>query len=132
MGLVGVVAIVSAACSDDGDRTAYCDRIASVPDVEEILASLDTSDPGGVESSIEDAVDEFRALESDAPGNIRGDVTRLREGVELVLEAVRDNPSDLPGAREAILARTDELAGLGRAGARVASDAQAECDLELE
>lgn len=130
--VVGVLAVVAPACSDDGDRAAYCERIASIPDVEEILASLDTSDPGGLESSIEEAVEEFRALERDAPGSIRGDVARLREGVELVLEAVQDNPGDLPATREAILDRTDELAGLARAGTRVATDAQAECDLALE
>lgn len=121
-----------AGCTDDGDRDAYCDRIASVPDVEQILASLDASDPGGLESRVEAALDQFRALEAEAPGRIKADVARLRRGVELVLEAVRDNPGDLPGARQDILARSDELSGLASAGTRVASDAQAECDLDLD
>jgi hypothetical protein len=120
-----------AACTDDGDRSAYCERVTSVPEVEEILSSLDASDPGGLESSIEEALDEFRALESDAPGRIKADVARLRQGVALVLEAVRDNPGDLPGARQDILAHADELSGLAQAGTRVADDAQAECGVTL-
>ncbi|HYI61725.1 MAG TPA: hypothetical protein VEW93_07965 [Acidimicrobiales bacterium] len=127
--VAGALTLGPAACTDEGDQDAYCDRIASVPDVQQILSSLDASDPGGLESSIEEALAEFRALEAEAPGRIKADVARLRQGVELVLEAVRDNPGDLPGARQDILAETDELSGLAQAGSRVAADAEAECDL---
>lgn len=129
--LVGGVLLVRG-LSTDGDRDAYCERLASIPDLGQVLTSLDASDPGGVESQIQTALEDYAALESDAPSSVADDVAALRRGVELVLEAVRDNPGDLPAARQAIQARQVELEGLTGSGARVADDAQAECSLTLE
>lgn len=129
---VGVGAWVSGALGGDGDREAYCERIAAIPDVAEVLSSLDASDPGGVEHRIQEAVDAYAALEDDAPSSIEDDVARLRRGVEVVLEAVRENPGDLPAARQAILAHEDQVAGLAAAGTRVADDARIECSVDLD
>jgi hypothetical protein len=58
-------------------------------------------------------------------------VARLRQGVELVLDAVENNPGDLAGARQDILAQEDELAGLAQAGVSVANYVGRECNLQL-
>lgn len=129
--LAVAAALVAGACTDEGSEEAFCDRITSVPDVGEILSSVDTGDPGGVEGRIEDGLAAFRALEADAPGEVRSDIARLRQGVELVLEAVRDHPDDPAGAREQILASSDELSGLAEAGTRVSTYARTECGVEL-
>lgn len=129
---VGLVATGAAACSDDSSSESFCERLPDMPDVAAILADLDSSDPGGVETAVEAGIAEFRALEADAPGAVRADIARLRRGVELVLEAVRDNPGDLPAARDAILDRTDELSGLVQAGQRVSDYARTECGITLQ
>lgn len=123
---------VLVACSDDGDSEAFCDRVGVATPVAEILAELDSSDPGGARRRLQQGIEEFQALEAAAPGAIRGDLARLRRGVELVLEAVEDNPDDLPAAREAIAARQDELSGLVQAGERVVSYARTECGVSLD
>lgn len=119
------------ACSDEGDSTAFCERVADVPQVGEILAEIDVTDPGASRRRLRDGAAEFRALEADAPGQIRSDLARLRQGVELVIEAIEENPDDLSAARQAIAAREDELAGLASAGERVADYADRECDIDL-
>lgn len=124
-------ASLATGCSDTGGKDAFCDRVADTPQITETLARLDVSDPGGSRRRLEEAVASFRSLEADAPGEIRSDLARLRQGVEVVLEAVRDNPDDLPAAREAILEREDELAGLAQAGRQVADYARTECRVDL-
>ena len=126
-----VLGLVGAGCTDDGDEGAFCDRLADSPPLGDILGELDTSDPGGTEARLTDALADFRDLEADAPGAIRDDVARVREGVELVLEAVRDHPDDLPAARQAIADEADELPGLANAAEDVVSYARTECDLTL-
>lgn len=121
-----------AACSDEGDSEAFCDRIGDTTPVAEVLAELDSSDPGGSRRRLQRGIEEFQALEAAAPGEIRGDLARLRRGVELVLEAIEDNPDDLPAAREAITGRQDELSGLFQAGERVVSYARDECGVSLD
>ncbi len=125
------VAVVLGGCTDDGDPEAFCERLADIPPLGQVLGALDTSDPGGTETELTAARDQFRALESDAPGAIRDDVARVRQGVELVLEAVQEHPDDLPAAREAIAAQVDELPGLAQAAEDVVSYARTECDLTL-
>lgn len=120
-----------AGCTDDGDPDAFCDRIGSVPDLGAILSSIDASDPGSIEGSISDGLAQFRALEADAPGDVRADLARLRQGMELILAAVQDNPDDPAGAREDILAQSEELSGLAEAGDEVATYARTECGVDL-
>lgn len=131
----GALALVSAGlaggCSDTGGKDAFCDRVADAPQITETLALLDASDPGGSRRRLEETVADFRSLEADAPGEIRSDVARLRQGVEVVVEAVKDNPDDLSAARQAILGRQDEMAGLAQAGVRVADYARTECSVDL-
>jgi hypothetical protein len=129
---LGALAVVLVGgCSDDGDSGAFCDRLGDMEQLGSVLGQLDTSDPAGAEDSIADTLAEFRDLEADAPGSIRDDVARLRQGVELVLEAVRDHPDDLPAAREAIAGELDELSGLAQAGTAVESYAREECGVDL-
>ncbi len=133
MVIAGAVAAATllGACTDDGNSDAFCDRVADVPPLAQVLAQLDTSDPGGTRRALEAAVTQFRSLEADAPGAIRSDVARLREGIELIVEAVEANPGDLPAAREAITARTAELGGLAQASRRVVDYADEECGISL-
>lgn len=130
--LVLVVPLLAGACTDDGDSDAFCDRVGEVVLPAEVLAQLDPADPAGSRRQLEAVVEEFRALEADAPGAIRADVARLREGVELVVAAVKENPDDLAAARAAITERTDELAGLAQAGQAVVSYADEECGITLD
>jgi len=130
-GLAVLVLALLPACSDDGDSGAFCERLGDTEQLGEILGDLDTSDPAGVEDRLEAALEGFQDLESDAPGEIRDDVARIRQGVELVLEAVRDNPDDLSAAREAIAGEIDELSGLAQAGEAVTAYADEECGLDL-
>ncbi|MGI8939285.1 MAG: hypothetical protein ACR2JF_13955 [Iamia sp.] len=127
-----LVGSVLGACTDEGSSQDFCDRVGDVPPLGQVLAQLDTSDPGGARRQLDEAVSEFKALEADSPGAIRSDVARLREGVELVVEAVEDNPDDLPAARDAITQRSDELSGLAQAGAAVVDYADAECGIALD
>ena len=120
------------ACSDDGDSGAFCERLGDTEQLGEILGDLDTSDPAGVEDRLQTALDQFRDLEADAPGAIRDDVARIRQGVELVLEAVEDHPDDLSAAREAIAGELDELSGLAQAGEAVTAYASDECGIDLD
>ncbi len=120
------------ACTDDGDSDAFCDRVADVPPLAEVLGDIDVSDPGGTTAALDDAVAEFRALEADAPGAIKADVARLRDGVELVVQAVEENPDDLSAAREAITGQADQLSGLAQASQRVVDYADTECGLSLD
>ncbi|WCO68768.1 hypothetical protein PO878_08525 [Iamia majanohamensis] len=120
------------ACTDDGSTEAFCERVADVPPLGEVLADIDVSDPGGTRRDLDDAADAFRALEADAPGAVKADVARLREGVELVVEAVEENPGDLPAAREAITGQADELSGLAQASRRVVDYADEECGVSLD
>ena len=129
--LAALAGAVLGACSDDGDSGAFCDRLADTPDVAEILATIDSGDPGGTEAALREGVRHYRGLEADAPGEVRADIARIRQGVQLVLDAVEEHPDDLPAARQAIAAQSDELAGLAQAGQRVASYASRECDLDL-
>lgn len=133
--VAGALAVVpvglAGGCTDTGGQDAFCDQVADTPQISETLALLDASDPGGSRRRLEEAVADFRSLEADAPGEIRSDVARLRQGVEFVVEAVRDNPDDLPAARQAILGRPDEMAGLAQAGVRVADYARTECSVDL-
>lgn len=126
-----LVAALIGGCSDDGDSEAFCERLGDTEQLGSILGQLDASDPADVEERIQAALDQFRELEADAPGSIRDDVARVRRGVELVLEAVQDNPDDLPAAREAIAAELDELSGLAQAGNAVVGYARDECGLDL-
>ena len=130
-GLSVLAVAVLPACSDEGDSGAFCERLGDTEQLGEILGDLDTSDPAGVEERLQAALEGFRALEADAPGDIRDDVARIRQGVELVLEAVEDNPDDLSAAREAIAGEIDELSGLASAGEAVTSYADEECGLDL-
>lgn len=120
------------ACTDDGSTEAFCARVADVPPLGEVLADVDVSDPGGTRRDLDDAADRFRALEAVAPGAIKADVARLREGVDLVVEAVEEDPGDLPAAREAITGQADELSGLAQASRRVVDYADEECGISLE
>lgn len=127
---LAVVVLGGVACSDD-DSGAFCDRLGDTEQLGDVLNSLDTSDPASVETEIEAAFDEYAELEAAAPGEIRDDVARVRQGVELVLDAVRDNPDDLPAAREQIAGQIDELAGLVTAGDNLVRYASDECDINL-
>lgn len=120
------------ACSDDGDSEAFCERLGDTEQLGAILGDLDTSDPASVEDRLQAALERFRDLEADAPGAIRDDVARIRQGVELVLEAVEDNPDDLSAAREAIAGELDELSGLAQAGEAVTAYASDECGIDLD
>ena len=126
-----VLVVVGAACTDEGDKDAFCERLAAIPALGEVLGELDSSDPAGTEARLTDALADFRSLEADAPGAIRDDVARVRQGVELVLDAVQENPDDLSAAREAIASETDELSGLAQAAEDLVSYARTECDLTL-
>lgn len=135
-GVVGAVAgaallLVAPACTDEGGAEEFCDRLAEAPDLESVLSQVDAVDPAGAESRLESAAEAFRELEASAPGEIRDDVARVRQGVDIVLDAVRANPGDLPAAREAIERRSDELAGLARAGTTLVDYAADECDIDL-
>jgi hypothetical protein len=121
-----------AGCTDDGDQGAFCDRLADTPALGETLGALDSSDPGGARRQLEDAARQFRLLESDAPGEVREDVARVRQGVDLILDAIEDNPDDIAAAREAITGQADELVGLASAASDVVAYAERECDLTLE
>lgn len=126
------LAPVVAACTDDGNSEAFCDQVGEVAPLADVLQGLDPGDPAGSRRQLDAAVAEFRALEADAPGAIRADVARLREGVELVVDAVKENPDDVTAAREAIAGRTDELAGLAQAGQAVVDYTDEECGVQLE
>lgn len=126
-----LVVALAAGCSDDGDSGAFCERLGETEPTADVLAALDASDPAGVEDTIQESLDDFEALEADAPGEIRDDVARLRQGVELILGAVEDNPDDLSAARAAIAGELDELSGLAQAGQAVADYAEAECGIDL-
>lgn len=125
-------ATVLGGCTDDGDAGAFCEQLADIPPLGDVLGSLDTSDPGGTEADLAATAARFRDLEADAPGAIREDVARVRQGVEMVLEAVQDNPDDLPAAREAIAQQADELPGLAQAAEDVVAYARSECDVTLD
>lgn len=127
-----VAGAVLGACTDEGSSADFCARVGGVPPLAQVLAQVDTSDPAGTRRALEDTVDQFRALEAVSPGAIRSDVARLREGVELVVEAVNDNPDDLPAAREAIARQADELSGLARAGQSVVAYTDEECGITLD
>ena len=132
--LVGVAALALGllpACSDDGDSDAFCERLGETDQLGEVLGSLDSSDPAGLEETLRETLEGFRELEADAPGDIRDDVARLRQGVELVLEAVEDNADDLPAVRETIAGQLDELSGLAQAGEAVEGYASEECGIDL-
>lgn len=120
-----------AGCSDDGDSGAFCDRLEDTQQLGDVLGALDTSDPAGVEDALQQTLDGFEELEADAPGAIRDDVARVRQGVELVLEAVQDNPDDPAAAREAITGELDELPGLAQSGQAVEAYARDECGFEV-
>ena len=120
------------ACSDDGDSGAFCERLGDTDQLGDVLGALDTSDPAGVEEALQQTLTRFEELEADAPGAIRDDVARIRQGVELVLEAVEDNPDDLSAAREAIAGELDELSGLAQAGEAVEAYASDECGIDLD
>jgi hypothetical protein len=122
---------VLGACTDDGDKDAFCERIADTPALGATLGALDSSDPGGARRQLEDAASQFRQLESDAPGEVREDIARVRRGVDLILEAVEANPDDLSAARAAITEQSDELVGLANAANEVVSYAEAECGVTL-
>lgn len=129
---VGATILVGgAACTDEAGAEEFCDSLADAPDLESVLSQVDSVDPAGAESRLESAAEAFRELEATAPGEIRDDVARVRQGVDIVLDAVRANPGDLPAAREAISRRSDELAGLARAATALVSYASDECDLDL-
>ncbi len=119
------------ACSDDGDGDAFCERLGDTEQLGDVLGALDASDPAGVEEALQETLEQFRQLEADAPGDIRDDVARVRQGVELVLDAVEQNPDDLPAVRETIAGELDELSGLAQAGEAVETYAADECGLEL-
>ncbi len=128
---LAVGAIGLGACTDDGDKDAFCERIADTPALGETLGALDSSDPGGARRQLEEAASQFRQLESDAPGEVREDIARVRRGVDLILAAVEANPDDISAARAAITEQTDELVGLANAAAEVVSYAEAECGVTL-
>ncbi|QYG93650.1 hypothetical protein HC251_15270 [Iamia sp. SCSIO 61187] len=128
---VALALVVASACSDDGDSGAFCERLGDTEQLSTILGDLDPSDPAGLEARLEATLEQFSELEGDAPGAIRDDVARIRQGVALVLEAVQDNPDDLPAARAAIAGELDELPGLAQASEDVVAYARTECDLDL-
>jgi hypothetical protein len=119
------------ACTDDGDQGAFCDRLADTPALGETLGALDSSDPGGARRQLEAAAQQFRLLEGDAPGAVKEDIARVRQGVDLILEAVEANPDDISAARAAITEQADELVGLASAASDVAAYAERECDITL-
>ena len=119
------------ACTDDGDQGAFCDRLADTPALGETLGALDSSDPGGARRQLEDAARQFRLLEGDAPGAVREDIARVRQGVDLILDAIEANPDDISAARAAITEQADELVGLASAASEVAAYAERECDITL-
>jgi len=126
-----VAAVVAGGCTDDGSSEEFCERLGDIADVSDILAEIDGSDPTAARAKLREGVSDYRALEAAAPGEVRADIARVRQGVELVLEAVEANPDDLPAARQQIQARSDELAGLLQAGERVVRYAAEECGLSL-
>ena len=124
--------IVLGACTDDGDKDAFCERLADTPALGDTLGALDASDPGGAQRELQQAARQFRRLESDAPGEVKEDIARVRRGVDLILEAVEAHPDDLSAARAAILEQSDEVVGLAAASADLVSYAQTECGLDLQ
>jgi hypothetical protein len=119
------------ACTDDGNKDEFCERIADTPPLGETLGALDSSDPGGARRQLEETARQFRELEGDAPGEVREDIARVRRGVDLILDAVEANPDDISAARAAITEQADELVGLANAAAEVVSYAEAECGVTL-
>jgi len=128
---LATVLVLAPACSDDGDSEAFCDRLGETDQLGDVLGALDTSDPAGVQDALQQTLDQFQELEADAPGAIRDDVARLRQGVELVLEAVEDDPDDPAAVRAAITGELDELSGLAQAGEAVEVYARDECGFAL-
>lgn len=118
-------------CSDKGDGETFCRQVREAPDVAEVLARLDPSDPEGVRADLEDAQAAFSDLEASAPGEIRDDVGVLRKEVDRLLDAVEKNPDDLAAVRRDLDQSPSNVAGLGRAGLAVNSYTTKECGIDL-
>lgn len=130
---VTAVALGAAAgCSSDGDdASAFCAAVAAAPSLDSVIQGFAEQEPVTLDRNLDDAQAAFAAVRDTAPGEIEEDATELVAVVDLVIEAVRDNPDDRAAAVEAIERGLAGRDGADDAAIAVAAYAKDACDVDL-
>jgi hypothetical protein len=127
-----LVAAFAAACSDDGggNLEAFCEtaRRLEVDNPANALAAYDPADPAGAARLLRDAAGALDAWSSEAPGDIRNDVERLRDAAGDLAEAFEAPTVDATRVAD-LEAGFDEVEA---AGTRVVESVRSECSVDLE
>jgi len=130
--LVLATLLIAVGCtSSGGSKEKFCAELPKTGDVLSILSDFESTDPALLVKRFDAGLEEYRNLERAAPREIRADVARLADAVELVLDVVRKHPDDLGAIRTELGANAATLATAGKAALTVGDYAQDECGQTL-
>ena len=110
-----------------GSKEKFCAALPKTGDLLSILSEFDSTDPAVLVKRFDAGLTEYRDLERAAPREIRADVAKVADAVEVVLNVVRQHPDDLGAIRTELGAKATTLASAGKSAQTLASYAQDAC-----
>lgn len=114
-------------CGDDQDP--WCERLATVVELDALADSISASDPGAASEE----VDRFAEVAAEAPEAVRGDMTAVADALEQVVDVALTgsdaDPDDLELRREAV---NEQLGRVTSNVTAVTSYAESECGIRLD
>ena len=119
-------------CSDDGgSKEEICAALPDTPDLESVVADLDTAEPDELDSRLSNAAKQFRELERAAPDEIHDEVQQVSDAVQEILDVVQDHLDDREALRTELASRKAELLDVGPAAQRLVDYARDTCGIDL-
>lgn len=124
----------TAACSDDGGSTeAFCEQVAQVPSFRTIFDTYDPADPAAARGELDAAVEQLRALQDAAPGEVRDDVETVAGVAERLVQALGEiDPADPLSGLEGLDDLQADFDKVDEASTNVATYTQAQCGITLD
>lgn len=113
------------------DPAAFCAAVSAAPSLDSILRGFTDQEPLTLTRNLDEAQEAYARVRDTAPADIADETAALVEVVDLVIDAVRENPDDRRSVLEAVqtaMATTDPV---DEDAALIAETARDRCGIDL-
>lgn len=102
--------LIGSACSDEADDTsAFCAAVSAAPSLESLIRGFTSQDPDTLTRNLDAAQEVYARVRDTAPAEVRDETETLISVVDIVVDAVRDNPDDRLTAIEEVRRSLEEI-----------------------
>lgn len=119
-------------CSKNSDDTAaFCAAIAAAPSLDSILRGFTDQEPLTLTRNLDEAQEAYGRVRDTAPAGITDETEALVEVVDLVIDAVRENPDDRRSVLETVQTAMATKDPVDDDAALIAETARDRCGIDL-